>query len=183
MKMNFCYLCGHPVELKTTPDHSFWACPECGQTYFNNPKPATEIILVDELGRAAVVRRARNPYKGMLDLPGGFIDSGETLEEGIVREIREEIGLEPAAYSTPVYLASATADYPWGQEKPEVVTAAFTAHISSQTPLEANDDVESIELVRFEDLKREDFAWPTQYDRIEQALEYWQTHTPAEIDS
>jgi ADP-ribose pyrophosphatase YjhB (NUDIX family) len=173
MTMNFCYLCGHSVEHRITPDHSFWECPSCGQTYYDNPKPASEIVLVDERGRAAVATRARDPYKGKFDLPGGFIDSGETLEEGIVREVQEELGLSPDDYSAPVYLASAHADYPWGRELTRVVTAAFTARIDSTVKLTASDDVASVELMALSDLKREDFAWPTQYDRIKQALDYW----------
>lgn len=181
MKMNYCYLCGHPTALKTSPDHNYWQCTACGQTFFNNPKPAAEIILIDETGRAAVATRARDPYAGMLDLPGGFIDSGETLEEGIVREIHEEIGLTRDQYSHLVYIASATADYPWGQELTDVVTATFTAQIDSAAPLAAKDDVASIELMELSQLKREDFAWPTQYDRIEQAITHWQANTPVSI--
>jgi 8-oxo-dGTP pyrophosphatase MutT (NUDIX family) len=39
------------------------------------------------------VRRGENPGKGELALPGGFLDVGETWEEGVVRELREETGI------------------------------------------------------------------------------------------
>ncbi|GAC1370710.1 MAG: NUDIX domain-containing protein [Candidatus Saccharimonadales bacterium] len=173
MTMNYCYLCGHTANAVVTHEGTHWKCTSCAQTYFANPKPATEIILIDELGRAAVAVRARDPYKGKLDLPGGFVDAGETLEEGIAREIFEEVGLTPEQYSKPVYLESATADYPWGHELTQVVTAAYTAQITSTVQLTASDDVASIEFLTADQLKRDDFAWPTQYDRIEQAIEHW----------
>ncbi len=45
-------------------------------------------------GRVLIVRRARPPAHGLYTLPGGGVELGETLEEAVIREIREETALE-----------------------------------------------------------------------------------------
>jgi 8-oxo-dGTP diphosphatase len=45
-------------------------------------------------GRVLLIRRGRNPMKGHWTLPGGVLEVGESLAEGVVREVREETGLE-----------------------------------------------------------------------------------------
>ncbi len=45
-------------------------------------------------GRVLIVRRARAPARGVYTLPGGGVELGETLEEAVIREVREETALE-----------------------------------------------------------------------------------------
>jgi 8-oxo-dGTP diphosphatase len=50
------------------------------------------LVLVDE--KLIAVRRRNDPFRGMPALPGGFVELGETTLEAVVREVREETGLE-----------------------------------------------------------------------------------------
>ena len=71
-------------------------CGDCGFEYFLNPSAAVAAFIVNARGELLVVRRAKEPARGTLDLPGGFCDLNETAEESIRREVREETMLDVA---------------------------------------------------------------------------------------
>lgn len=67
-------------------------CTACGQTHYINPTPVAVLLQPIE-GGLLCVRRAIEPRKGSLALPGGFIDMGESWQEAAARELYEEAGL------------------------------------------------------------------------------------------
>ena len=90
-KFKFCPVCGS----RRWVEHDFKskACQDCGFVYYANPSSATAAFILNGRGELLVVRRAKEPSKGTLDLPGGFVDIGEDIEQGMRREIAEETGL------------------------------------------------------------------------------------------
>jgi ADP-ribose pyrophosphatase YjhB (NUDIX family) len=74
-------------------------CPVCGFVYYYNTAAATGCIISipddDNDERLLFLVRGREPAKGKLDLPGGFVDPGEGALEGLYRELREELGWAP----------------------------------------------------------------------------------------
>ena len=67
-------------------------CGKCGFTYYLNASAATAAVVVNAGHELLVSTRASEPAKGTLDLPGGFVDGGENIFEGMRREIFEETG-------------------------------------------------------------------------------------------
>lgn len=55
------------------------------------PLAVDAVLLSGE--QIVLVRRKNEPYKGLLALPGGFVEADETVEEAVLREVREETGL------------------------------------------------------------------------------------------
>jgi 8-oxo-dGTP diphosphatase len=58
------------------------------------PLLSVDAVLFDTQGRLLLVRRKYPPYQGQFALPGGFVDVGETVEHAVLRELREETGIE-----------------------------------------------------------------------------------------
>jgi ADP-ribose pyrophosphatase YjhB (NUDIX family) len=86
----FCPRCGE--ELRTRAGEA--DCPACGSVYYANPAPTASALVVDAAGRILLARRAREPYRGLWDIPGGFLDETEHPLDALRRELREETGLE-----------------------------------------------------------------------------------------
>lgn len=87
----FCPRCG--AEGTRHGDH--FACPACGHVVWANPAPAVQAV-VERDGKLLLCRRAREPSKGRWDFPGGFLEEDEHPLDALVRELREETGLEIA---------------------------------------------------------------------------------------
>ena len=70
-----------------------FTCADCEFTYFHNVATAAGTIL-ECGGKIVLIKRKQEPGKGLLDLPGGFVDPRETAEEAAKREIREEVRID-----------------------------------------------------------------------------------------
>src|SRR5258707_11889644 len=89
----FCAKCGSPLTARLMEGIERLVCEACGFVLYVNPRPAVCAVVTDG-ERAMLVRRAVEPRRGFWDLPGGFLERGEHPAEGLLRELREETGLE-----------------------------------------------------------------------------------------
>lgn len=86
----FCPRCGAKSE---SAGKNPFACTACDFHYYFSPAVAVAGFVTDGTDRLLFLRRARDPGKGMLGLPGGFVDPGETMEQAMHREAIEEVQL------------------------------------------------------------------------------------------
>ncbi|MFB6716107.1 MULTISPECIES: NUDIX domain-containing protein [unclassified Streptomyces] len=97
VKDSHCGSCGAPYAASTSPTTWPRTCAVCGDTAYRNPLPVAVALLpvTDRDGTGLVtVIRAIPPRRGGLALPGGFIDHDEDWRHAVVRELREETGIE-----------------------------------------------------------------------------------------
>ena len=78
-------------------------------------------------GQVLIVRRGRPPAQGLYTLPGGGVELGETLEQAVIREVREETGLSIAPLAL-VGFRQAIARDDAGRIKRHFVILPFAAH-------------------------------------------------------
>jgi ADP-ribose pyrophosphatase YjhB (NUDIX family) len=91
----YCPRCATELELRESagPDPARPTCPNCGWVHYDNPTPTVQ-AWIDRDGEFLALRRAGEPKQGEWNMPGGFVESGESGPEAIAREVREETGLE-----------------------------------------------------------------------------------------
>jgi ADP-ribose pyrophosphatase YjhB (NUDIX family) len=89
--MNFCSACGSPVSLRNPEgDHlARYVCDACGVVHYQNPKLIVGCV-PEHQGRILLCRRAIEPRLGFWTIPAGFMENGETTQEGAQRESLEE---------------------------------------------------------------------------------------------
>jgi len=119
----FCPRCGVP-RPEENAGLSPLRCPACDLVYYFNPAVAVAALVSDAAGRVLFIRREKEPSAGKLGVPGGFIDFGESAEDGLRREVREEVGLEIDRLN---FLVSFPNDYPFRGVTYPVVDLYFTA--------------------------------------------------------
>jgi len=87
----FCPYCAQALTSRDEGERSRLACV-CGFVSYDNPTPVLAAIVETEAG--VVLARGRGWPEKMFGLPTGFLERGESPEEGVVREVKEELGLE-----------------------------------------------------------------------------------------
>ncbi len=160
-KFIFCPSCGSK-NIETHRDGFKWVCPDCGFDLYCNVASAVGVVIVNDEGKVLFERRAKEPRKGKLALPGGFTSPDETAEESVVRECMEETGVRPHAVR---YLCSFPNDYPYKGIHYKTCDLFFTAELEAGAELHAQkQEVSSFEWLAInshEDVDALDLGFPS----------------------
>jgi 8-oxo-dGTP diphosphatase len=175
-----CARCGRPVTRRpasrTRPRRI--ACPRCGYLMYDYPRPCAGMLVVK--GDAVLLlRRAHAPRIGGIDVPGGFLEAGESLESCARRELREETGLtvgrvEPLSFHWDEYSLRGFGRFP-------TMNWYFVADWRRGEPAGADDaaSAEWVPLAKLASLHRR-FSWSHMQPLFAELRAWMRTRVPGE---
>ena len=134
-----CPACGRTLPPPSQPNAVH--CSDCGFLYFISLTVAVGVIIARPDGVVLFVRRGKEPEKGKLALPGGFIEMGETAEISLRREVIEEVGLHIGPLE---YLCSEVNAYDFCSITYPVLDLFFVAQVGQTADPKALDDVAEV---------------------------------------
>jgi len=136
-------------------------CDACGFVHWNEPKLAACAVVLFG-GRVLLARRGIEPSLGKWVIPGGFVESGETVEAAAVRETREETGLDVALVSLlNVYSYDGVG----------VVLVVFVAEPANGKPPEALDETLEVRYFALEEIPWDDIGFSSSHDALREIIE------------
>lgn len=92
-KKKYCNFCGKELVSELLDEKERQVCKNCREIIYENPLPVASVILPNKARETLLVKRANEPFKGMWCLPVGFAETGESIEEAALRELKEETGI------------------------------------------------------------------------------------------
>lgn len=149
----FCPKCGSEEFNVNNEDSK--KCSKCGFVYYFNSAAAIVAVIENSKGEVLVARRAKDPAKGTLDLPGGFAGRHETIEETVRREILEETRLEIDSLK---YIFSIPNIYEYSGFEVHTMDMFFECKIDDFSNIKAQDDVLELIFIPKQDLNPDDFG-------------------------
>lgn len=148
---------------------SLRVCGDCDFHYHFNPVCAAGAIISDPEGRVLLIERGHEPAKGKLGVPGGFTDLGETVEEALLREVQEEVGLKIFNLN---YITSYTNDYHYRGHIIPTIDVFFSAQTKSFDVVLQAGEITNWHLLHRNEIQMEDIAFESM--RVALSL-YWKS--------
>ena len=161
--MKFCTQCGGPVSKKIPQDdiRERYVCNDCGFIHYHNPNAVVGTL--PYCGEKVLLcKRGIEPRKGLWTLPAGFLELGETLQEGALRETLEEAKLQVSDVKLFTILSVPHINQIYTFFTGKVVNDDF-----GPTP-----ESSEVELFKFDDIPWSELAFPTVIKTLKLFLEH-----------
>lgn len=128
---------------------------------------AAAAVIIEWNGRILFGTRKNDPGQGMLDLPGGFVDQGESAEEAVRREVQEETGIVLTQFQ---YLCSLPNCYHYRDMVYDTLDLIFYCHLDDPPRMQAADDLEQLLWIDRDSIEFERIAFPSLRQAVQQYL-------------
>ncbi len=134
--LKYCMRCGSDAVV--IRQNNSILCNRCDFCYYMNSASAVALLILNEKGELLLTKRAFQPEKGKLDLPGGFVETGERAEDTVRRELKEELNIEVCEMH---YWGSYPNEYVYSGLTIYTLDMAFVCMVNNFHSIAANDDV------------------------------------------
>lgn len=139
----------------------------------HGPHLTADAVMIND-GKVLLIRRRAIPGKGLLALPGGFLEPGERLLDCAIREMKEETGLDYTRhYLERALVGESVRDFPGRSLRGRVISQVFVFHLDTREapPLKAGDDASAATWVPIDELaKLEDRFFEDHFLILEDAI-------------
>jgi len=151
--MKYCSECGHSIERRWIAEQGRerYVCPSCGLTYYTNPRVIVGCLVYCG-AKILLCRRAQEPARGQWAIPAGFLECGETLEEGAARETLEETGVVVATGDLHLYSVV-------NMIAIEQVAVSFRVGFTSEPMIRCGSECLEVAFKAEHEISQENFAW------------------------
>jgi mutator protein MutT len=133
-------------------------CPYCHFRFYINASTAVAVILEYPSGEIVLSKRKNEPKAGSYDLPGGFVDPGESAEDAATRELQEELGIHVDNLR---FIASFPNEYIYRGITYYTTDISFLASIPQDTQLKPADDVAEALIIHPKDVDFSTISFPS----------------------
>lgn len=163
-QFKYCPYCGEKDSFIFN-DIKIFKCSKCKRTYFVNPASAVGVIIETPIG-IVFVERGIEPKKGYIDMPGGFCEPYERVEDTAVREVLEETNIK---LDNIHFLISGSNEYIYEGIMYVTSDLFFYSKLDYVPDAKADDDAVNVIFIKREDIDMKNIA----FESAKEALHYY----------